>query len=349
MAEHRYSFEGGMDLSVNTFESNGTVTESGRYIPSEAFALPAGHEKSFALAEAAVQNPRYATVTHAGKQRSFEYAVLNGENDDGITVYPFPWGGSFNNPLGAYEMQVLAAMHPDRRFMVVNSPGAGGTDRLPPSLSKELARTGSYSAFGEYAAQAFGPIIDRYEGSLHNRGNSQGARYSIAWAGASERPVESLVVTDPVGSARLGVLGMVRAMKGEMRHSAAYVEASEDERAKEAVRAINSPVTMVRESVRLAKTGAIVDLYVRQPRALGKDGLEGDLEAVLPNITNRLAINSPELSEYSDPEDIRRILAGIAIREHRPTSIEQRVMLGHTHLYHDGNPAPHAYLIGDEA
>lgn len=320
-----YSFKNGLHVTERTFDQHGQYDDAKVvYTRDEIQDLPNSgqdYERDQDVAEAMAE-------THLAKGiggRAIEYGLVGRGSE--LMVVRYGWGGNMVHPVAVNEAQALAASNPDKTLMFMNVPGAGRSDALPRSMSREIARSGSYDPLGEFTVEALASVFDDYD-KISVRGHSMGGRTAISMVGAMDKPVEDLIVNDPPGSRHLGLKGMAEQyMVKEGTHISKYAEGPLDEHA---VELQNQPVSsVILGMLRLVGNGGFWQQMVRDPLAMSEEGLQADLERAAHNVKNEIIISSPALSEINDWRDISDIQARIA--KLTDATVRQRIIEGHTH------------------
>jgi hypothetical protein len=276
-----------------------------------------------------------------------------------LQVYNFPWGGNTSNHVGEYELAMLAASRPDMMIMSIDSPATGASLRLSSEISREIARTGSYIAYGELAVDALRAMIAK-EGvefeEITFSGASQGARRAIGMAACAGsmlgNTVTNLNLIDPVGSHEQSLGTLAKAfMQLEGGHTAKYTEAS-TEKAVAAAQAYNdSPQNLPAVLMHFMRHGGFINQMLREPQAMARDGLRGDIAQAAPLVTGMISIASPELSELTHPEDALAILKSLAADAggHAPGSrFQHRLVRNQTHAIMAGHPGTLGVLLSPD-
>jgi hypothetical protein len=311
------------------------------------------NHESWQRSQRAIANPR--------REGGIGFAMIppaeGAENSGHLEVYYFPWGGHSKNGVGENEMAALAASRPDRTIMSVDSPATGASLRLPSDVSYEIARTGSYMAYGELAVEALRAVLANAEtefGEITFSGASQGARRAIgtiACAGSMlEGKVTNLHLIDPVGSHEQSLGDLAKAfMQLEAGHTAKYTEASL-EKAVAAAQAYNdSPKNLPRVLAHFMRHGGFINQMLREPQAMARDGLRGDMILAAPHVTGMTSISSPELSELTHSDDALHILENFADRYvNSDRRYQHRLLRGQTHAMMAGHPGALGVLLSPD-
>ncbi len=274
-----------------------------------------------------------------------------------LEVYHFPWGGNTSNPVGVNELAALAASRPDRTIMSVDSPATGASLRLPSDISYEIARTGSYMAYGELAVEALRAVLAKAETEFDEvtfSGASQGARRAIGMAACVgsllEDKVTNLQLIDPVGSHEQSLGELAKAfMQLEAGHTAKYTEASL-EKAVAAAQAYNDSLgNLPGVLAHFMRRGGLVNQMLREPQAMAHSGLPVDMMLAAPLVTGMTSISSPELSELTHPDDALDILKGLADRyANSDRRFQHRLLRGQTHAMMAGHPGSLGVLLSPD-
>lgn len=327
-----YGFRYGLDYAVHSYGSEPSLAEH-HMTRDELQQLPNVGDDPERDAKVAEQMKR-TLISRGIGGRAVSYHLVGPEDAESVIFQGFGWGGDAAHPVAIGEMQALAASAPDSQWLVINTPGSGQTEALPPSIARDLRRTGNHQGLGEHYATAVADVIDDRE--VHLRGHSLGGRTALAMAPHIEGGVESLIINDPTGSKRksLGSIAHSFAIK-EGRHLGNYIKAGFDPLAAERQGAAAPDAKMTLDKFR--------QMFTIDPLALTRGTLETDLSLALPFIKKELRILSPELSELNDPEHIGGILERLS-PSYSNTMIEQWVLRRHSHSFMAVSPAVEARL-----
>lgn len=337
-----YGFSKGIEYIERTFDTTGAYVDAVQHQAIEM--LPTVEDDPELAARVAEQ----LQATHRSRAiggRALEYATY-GDGED-LQVIFFGWGGNLQSPVAVREIQgMAAAMSPNEKLLVVNNPGVGRTDVLPAAMSREVARSGSFLPYGEFVAQSLAEVMDDHA-STSLRGHSYGARVAISMAagvrGLTNTNIDSMVLTDPPGSRPLGFMGIVKGfMQLEGGHTAQYQAHTIDPTTAHLQQYNDAPARALPSMLQLAKNGGLWQQMIRDPLAMSREGLLGDLKVAAPAVTERLIINTPDLSELSDPAAVVDIL-GI-VSQLTDAEVQQRIIREHTHSVMGAHPSILAWV-----
>lgn len=257
---------------------------------------------------------------------SLEATILNPDGEE-VMFVSYGWGGNLRHPVAVNEAQALAANNPDKTLVFTNTFGAGRSSLLPGLAARDLQKTGRYSGMGEYVAAVYDKITDGR--TTHLRGHSLGARTVVGAAPFLETPAETMIINDPTGTRRMGLLAIANnfAIK-EGRHLKNYLEGGFDQRAAELQ---NNPVSASVWNTVEGTKGGWKQQFLVDPAGLSKDGFEHDFRQATPHVESLVRIISPELSELNHPQAIADIMALCRKSENPKALLEQYILRGHTH------------------
>lgn len=283
-------------------------------------------------------------VKHGMGHAAVEMALLASPNGDGTAkTMMMGWGGNFNVPIARLELAEIARQNPTSDILVINNPGAGESSPLPSEDMKHMRETGDFSPYGEIVGTALSGVLKHYD-HVNMYGHSMGARSTIATAANLDHPVDYISVTDPVGSKKLGLLGLVdRFVLKEGHHAAEYKKSTDNLVALNLQNDYDSNAAPDKRPLTLEKARALNQFLIDQVLTMSRGGLEADLrELAASGNVKTVQINSPEQSELNDPNDVREIMAQLA-KEHPDVHFRQVVLPGQTHSL---NAAGHTHTTG---
>lgn len=290
----------------------------------------------------------------------FEAAIINSHVETGRVAFHFyGWGGNLRHPNAQREAIALQHRQPDVAHVFVNGPGIGSSSMLPPTVRREIRRTGSYLPLGEYLGPVAEYIAQDYD-TVVMGGHSLGARMATAATAYMEpKSIDELRLHDPVGTDDMGLLGIARNfMLREGADNARYTKASVAPSAKEIGLRMLSVKAPAAEGIETAvpndagrefvppKHGWIYQFLV-DPYALGRDAFEGDLRVAAPNVERAINIIVPEMSRLNDWRAIQDIVGRMCLLGVMSAEVSQWNLLGHTHA-NMNQPASLAAIYGAE-
>ncbi len=256
-----------------------------------------------------------------------ECAIIGEENADTVMFVSYGWGGNIRHPVAVNEAQALAANNPDTALVFTNTFGAGRSSLLPRSVAKDLRRTGRYGGMGEHVASIYDQIADGR--TIHLRGHSLGARTVVGAAPYLETPAETLIVNDPTGTRKMGLLAIANSFAiKEGGHLKNYLAGGLDPHAADLQ---NNPVKASVWNTVEGTKGGWKQQFLVDPSGLSKDGFGADFAVAAPTVESLIRIISPELSELNDPQAIADIMALSRETQHPQALLEQYVLHDHTH------------------
>jgi hypothetical protein len=336
----------GLDVVVQEIWPGPQVTYEGRV---EFSPLDRDHES-----RARVQN-----AVADGPQREGRLGIANippaeGADTGALEVYQYPWSGHVNgNEVGIAEATSLAARNPGSRLVIIDSPATGGSKRLESSISREIAKTGSYVAYAELAVEALEQLLRDHDNITYS-GSSQGARRAVAMAEMMAemlgKTTKELLLQDPVGSHEQTIRALAKGMMREWGHSANYIKASPDEESKALQTANDSRLQMIHGFGALMGHLGVWNQFVREPGALAQAGFGANLSRALPYVTDAVIINTPELSELTYPSDAEAALRDAVDKLEDKSSgnrlrAQHRILERQTHSMFAGNPGALGQLL----
>lgn len=108
------------------------------------------------------ENPEAARILTGGETKRFKAAggqVLTATHvnpgQQYLTLIHPGWLGDGEHANTKLQLNLLAQQDPSTTYAYVNMPGMRGSEALPPSVMREMVRTGSFEAYGEEIAAAF--------------------------------------------------------------------------------------------------------------------------------------------------------------------------------------------------
>lgn len=257
-----------------------------------------------------LKQPHTSELQSGEKRRKFvEYHTVNDTDEAVSTCFVMTgFDQTVRGPLTAHAIQILAATHPEIRYLVPTTPGLDGTDRFPPEILKKL-REGSFEAAGEYLLEALRPALDS-EKPLDILAYSQGSSFGMGMAAASRSgEIRNVRVIDPASIIRRKLIGMYLAVRATEAHNEeVWRGADEASRSLRGLVSTFAPQNKVsfRETV-----GGTVDKLIRIPLAMGRACLLEDANTARRKITGNISAVIGELSEYNP---ISRVEAEVAKR-----------------------------------
>lgn len=336
-----YGFENGIPISVLDYSNEGVSSPTLKGQPN------VGQDTE---RDALVAQQMFNTRRRRGLGGKFvEYAVIEPlkpvepvepEDAPKLMYALYGWGGMTRHPVAIGEAQALAAANPDSYIVLINTPGAGRSEALPPSVQKEIMRKGHYGLLGQHLAIA---TAKEREGKIVSLdGHSLGGRTAIGMVPFIAGGVDRLVVNDPTGAKRISLGSVVMNFAyREKRHLDRYVSAGFDPAASERQHApVSKAIRETSEKVR----GGLYQMLIVDPVGLTRGGLENDLKDALPNVNTLTRVLSPELSEINDWRYVAEVLAKVAKYKKEGAILEQWVLEGHTHGFMAAAPGVEAFL-----
>ncbi|MCL2869584.1 hypothetical protein FWF48_02135 [Candidatus Saccharibacteria bacterium] len=193
-----------------------------------------------------------------------------------------PWG--ISNSKHGEEMSSLASGL-DRSLVIVEQPGFSGSDLFPTSVVKDLAKTGSYAAAGEWLAPAINDFFESEDiiaqtAALYVHGASEGGRLALSAAPFLDQEQMIINAVDPPGSEYLGFERMAWRFTGlENGNVIQYTMATpEDITGIAKGNPLKVPIRMVAPPRQHAPS-YLWQTLIDRPLSMSKAGLEKDLEA----------------------------------------------------------------------
>ena len=327
-----YGFSQGLDYTSQSFPDGAVAPH--HVSREQLLALPNVGDDPERDAQVAEQMKSERIALGMG--RAVGYVLFGPKDADKITFAGFGWGGNIAHPVAIGEAQALAASDSETQWLMINTPGVGGTEALPSAIAKELRQTGSYNSLGEHYVTA---IADELKGrEVHLRGHSLGGRTALGMTPHIEGGVESLAINDPTGSKPISLGALAhRFIATEGGHQAEYKKAGFD------------PFAAERQKMRAPRGSGdgwanLKQMFTIDPIALTRESFARDLQNALPNVHNELRVLSPELSALNNPSDIAEILGRVTSSTASDAFVEQWVLKGHTHSFMSVAPAVEALL-----
>lgn len=225
------------------------------------------------------------------------------------------WGGNFRAPVARLEMAEVARQNPGTDILILNNPGSGASDNISKNAMKQMQRTGSFDAYSEITSGVIKPFAKQYD-HVNMYGHSMGARNTIAAAGKLDLPVDYISVTDPPGSRRMSIPELTKGfVVKEGQHQAEYKKRTDNKLSLRLQNGYDQNFETAKEQSETVQYQLQKYLgLIQQAKTMAPAGLKGDLEQMASSGNVKSAqINSPEFSELNRPEDMRRLIANLAL------------------------------------
>lgn len=337
-----YDYAKGLDSTMLSFAIDGSAKSTKEHIPAEKLILDDKDPETARIQNAVASDLSKLRTISTGKG-DLEYAMVNSHQNNGrITIVNPAWGVSYRAPSTVREITSLVINDPTRTFLALHAPGVDDSTQITTAMAKKMAETGRYAELGDYLMRTLmrGPL--QYFDDIDIVGHSQGGRNAIGMAEASNdvlgRQINELRISDPVGSLNQTLLQFARAfILREGPHSKKYTAASIDPVSKALQQAGDSPIAFLKKLKQMIGNGGLLG-FIRQIRAMSRAGLKDDLHASIENVRDRILITSPELSELNDVNTVTSMIRELMREVDQPPIVQQRIVHGHTHSYHAGNP-----------
>ena len=352
MSEVNYSYANGMkyvDLGIDhqgyfSGATDGVISPDELVIPKTADV-----EAALARIQTEIDNPYTQQVETPHGTQTVEYTVLNRDVEpDGVMAMLCGWGGDFHHPVGTREYAAIALQFPSTHILAINFPGSAGSDNLPTSVAREMARTGSFMPAAEILEPVVSTVFADYENHII-AGASVGGRAAIAIGARREAQTEIVRAIEPVGVRKFGYFGIMKAfMLGEGGHAKQYVANSADTDSVALQVANDSLPSLLGKQFSALRRGDWCNVMVRIPTAMGHQGLRHDLTLLVPKVTKEITIVSPDASELNGRVGVFNVMADVALEASDvPTIYRQRVLPKRSHAYLIGTPAAQAAVLRD--
>lgn len=254
-----------------------------------------------------------------------ELAAIGPSDAEKVIFFCYGWGGNVRHPVAVYEAGVLAANNPGAQLVFVNTFGTGRSGLPPKAVSGKIKQRGTYGPAGEYVASVFDKVVEGRE--VHLRGHSLGARMAAGTAPYLKNRAETMILNDPTGTRRMGLLGIVRAFAlAEGKHLRRYAEARFDPVVSQLQQhPVRSSVWDTAEGTK----GGWKQQFLVDPSGLRLNAFEGDLRQAIPHVKSLVRIISPEMSALNNPQVVADILGRCC--DIGTAKLQQYVLRDHTH------------------
>lgn len=315
-----------ISVRVRDFDGNGGANESDATLRVSSYA-----NRPLSMNELKVYRQHVGGV-------AVEAALYHSPVGDGaLKTMMMGWGGNFRAPVARLEMAEVARQNPGTDILILNNPGSGASDNVPKSAMKQMQKSGSFDAYSEITSGAIKPFTTQYD-HVNMYGHSMGARNTIAAAGKLDRPVDYISVTDPPGSRRMSIPELTDSFVAkEGQHQANYKKRTDNKLSLRLQNGYDQNFETPEEQAETVQYQLQKYLgLIQQAKTMAPAGLKGDLEQMAASGNVKMAqVNSPEFSELNLPDDMRRMIAELAL-SFTGTHFRQVVLRGQTHSVNAG-------------
>jgi pimeloyl-ACP methyl ester carboxylesterase len=302
-----YDLRSGLDIYKETFGSNPSVTPF--HIDASAFVPLAPSSPEIAATRIARDNPLFL------RQNGRRLVTMSMREDaEDITLFGMSWGANFEHPIGEGMVACIAHQFPSQQIVSWNAFGRGShevSSRIEPAALKHAGKTGSFDHIGREYGTRLAPFLEGKR-NVTLLGVSEGARIMLSAIPHLGRKVQNVILLDGPGTLGVSSVTHARHFYSERKHSDRYVKASEDTALREFVMQHTDPAKRVREILRDARRGILLDHYYRSAKSLSKNATGDDLLRAAPYITHKLAFILPEYTRMNIPERVRANMVAVA-------------------------------------
>jgi len=299
-------------------------------------------------------------------ERQMEVFVFNPDaKSNDVIIYNYQWSGYYGGAQGPaseyHEAAVFAAAFPDKKVIVVNQPGFGGSDALPDTMSARLGKTGDYEEVGATLGEGLKKFIQNKIGqvaTLAVLGSSQGALRVMPMVEhlAEVADKTRVALVDPPGS-KSGLLRLItNFVVKEGVHGAGYRHAAAAIDPESAAARLESAkfTSVIRDKILKKKPNAdqanrkagllrrLKQTYWDAPRSMARPALERNLSHLQNSGVDRVDLYSLERSEVSDIERVKQIVGSIG---KEALNLRHFVIQGATHAFAKGKPIMDVELV----
>jgi hypothetical protein len=251
-----------------------------------------------------------------GNEVAAYWANRDADRDNVIALITTRQSSLATNGGNRREYALVAAMNPDIRLAVLDSPGTGPSTKLPPGVMDHTMATGRFDKAAAIVANALSHAHIYPKAFI---GVGTGGRYAFGVAASAEAgQVRKIGGIDPEGQSDLGFIGQNLSMVRELfRHERAFRAVTQDPYASPHDNFPDIPKEWekkqpVRVAKKLTSNRSAAQIFLQVPWALRHGGraMAEDIEEALQNQqAAKLDYVSPEKSELlKHSDDPLRIL-----------------------------------------